>query len=90
MFSAYHALKADMRCFLVSSDTHGPMASSNLDFYRNWICFAQHFNAEAVECGLSSTLFSVASFKSFLARLSMHPTSASAHAGLLGISHHSI
>ena len=56
-FSAYHGLKAKIRAF-------GP--DRDLDSNKDWFLFAQHFNSEAVECGLCDTLFSPIRYDSFL------------------------
>ena len=57
IFSGHHGLKAHIR-------TLGPDA--DMDYPANWCLFAQHVNAEAVECGLCNTLFSPSQFNSFL------------------------
>ena len=57
IFTGYHGLKAKIRCNNNSSD---------MDYFSNWCLFAQHCNAEAVECGLCSTLFAPDSFLCFL------------------------
>ena len=58
VFSGYHGLKASIR--------NASSATSDLDFWSNWCLFAQHFNAEAVRCGLSATLFAPSRFLEFL------------------------
>ena len=60
-FTAYHAVKAEIRGFL---NVH---SSEELDFAYNWHVFAQLFSAVAVEHGLTATLFSADSFNNFLA-----------------------
>ena len=60
VFSAYHALKNRVRS---EFDTCLP---DDLDFYPYWRLFAQSLAAEAVERRLTSSLFSSASFASFL------------------------
>jgi hypothetical protein len=57
IFSGYHGLKAHIR-------TLGP--DVDMDYPANWCLFAQHVNAEAVECGLCNSLFSPSRFNSFL------------------------
>ena len=57
IFTGYHGLKAKIRCNSTPSD---------MDYFSNWCLFAQHCNAEAVECGLCSTLFASDSFLCFL------------------------
>merc|ERR1712129_481930 len=57
IFSGYHGPKAHIR-------TLGP--DVDMDYSANWRVFAQHVNAEAVECGLCATLFSPLYFDSFL------------------------
>ena len=59
-FTAYHAVKAEIRGFF---NVH---SSEELDFVYNWHVFAQHFSAVAVEHGLTATLFSADSFNVFL------------------------
>jgi len=56
-FSGYHGLKAHIR-------TLGP--DVDMDYPANWCLFAQHVNAEAVECGLCDMLFSALCFNSCL------------------------
>ena len=57
IFSGYHGLKAHIR-------TLGP--DVDMDYPANWCLFAQHVNAEAVECGLCNSPFSPSHFNRFL------------------------
>ena len=68
IFSAYHAVKAKIRA---------SGSADHIDFAHYWHLFGQHFNAEAIECGLCDTLYSSAKFESFLNENSgpQHPSS---------------
>ena len=57
IFTGDHGLNAKICCNNTPSD---------MDYFSNWCLFAQHCNAEAVECGLCSTLFASDSFLCFL------------------------
>ena len=61
-FSAYHALKHRFNALFEAS------GYCNMDFYANWVFFAQSLSAEAGERRLSSTLFDPSAFGEFLSQ----------------------
>ncbi len=61
-FTAYHALKASIRNLHDGQHAAGQQSEAST----NWLLFAQHFSAEAVESRLSTTLFNPVAFNSFL------------------------
>ena len=74
-FSAYHAVKAQIRmqgsCFINQNDGH--ISSSALR--ANWSLFADSFRAEAGELAIPVRAFSLPNFLNFL----MHDNSVQAH-----------
>ena len=60
VFGAYHALKNQIRM------NFGAEAVDNMDYEANWIFFARHLHAEAVERSLVRSLFNPSQFAVFL------------------------
>ena len=59
-FEAYHALKNEIR------SKFDAQISNQIDYHANWLLFARHMGAAAVERSLARTLFNPLQFESFL------------------------